>query len=92
MADTVNALFGSILVDSDYDLAATQSVFERTMLPWLEDHCVGPGHTAPHPRTLWSEMIFGRGCGDWSLEKTERGVRDWKAVCGLCFVRWQKRR
>ena len=74
MGDVVNATFGSILVDSNYDLEVVRRFYQTTLFPFTESHCVGPGETGPHPRTVWSEMASKRGCQRWEIRKEEGGT------------------
>jgi hypothetical protein len=67
--EVMNALFGAILVDSHYDIKAVKKVYDTHFKPFLDRYCIGPTERSLHPRVVWSEMIFKRGCTHWELTK-----------------------
>lgn len=84
LGEIVNVVFGAILVDSHYDIPLVRRILTAHLSPFIEMYCVGPGETGPHPRTVWSEMIFKRGCAFWEMKKDERTERGaWVAVGGF---------
>lgn len=69
LGDVMNALFGAVLVDSNYDLEGVRAFFTRTILPFMDTYCVGPGEASPHPRNIWCELVSKRGCQKWEIRR-----------------------
>lgn len=65
LGDFAEAVLGAIFEDSGYDLEACRSIYERQFKPFMDLYCVGPHEHSLHPKSVFLEMMSGRGCGRW---------------------------
>lgn len=67
MADMVEAILGAVFVDSGYDIAAAEEVFNRLVLPMIQSSGMRPGHVRIHPVTKLMLTVQQKGCDETKI-------------------------
>lgn len=67
----VEALFGAILIDSGFDLAAVRKVYEERFRPFTDRYCLGPSDHSLHPKSALLELLSSRHCTRWDMKQLE---------------------
>jgi endoribonuclease Dicer len=67
LGDVAEAALGAIFEDSGHDLEACRSIYEKQFKPFMDLYCVGPHEHPLHPKSVFLEMMSGRGCTRWKI-------------------------
>ncbi|KAF8937677.1 hypothetical protein BGZ47_008916 [Haplosporangium gracile] len=67
LGDVLESVFGAVYVDSGWDYAAIQGLFDRAVLPTLRDH-LSTETLTKHPVIALQHRIQGAGCQSFRLK------------------------
>ncbi|BEJ11803.1 hypothetical protein CspHIS471_0202630 [Cutaneotrichosporon sp. HIS471] len=84
MADHVEALFGAILDDSDFDPRPAMKVYDTYVAPFMRQYAIPPTDSGTHPHTTLQEMLGKLNC--YGLVKEQENVYDDNQKVVKCII------
>ncbi|GMK56510.1 hypothetical protein CspeluHIS016_0303500 [Cutaneotrichosporon spelunceum] len=84
MADHVEALFGAILDDSDFDPQPAMEMYSTHVAPFMRQYALPPTGSGSHPHTTLQRLLDRRNC--YGLTKEQENVYDDSQKVVKCLV------